>query len=147
MTFNRKRYMPCTTEKSNIPLQGALQSVLVIDDDEFSQAMFRKALGQLGVTDIHVATDGFDGLRVLNSLPRIPDFLICDVFMPDMDGIEFIGALAKLPYEGGLILVSGGNASMLEIANEIAEMSELKVLGAFTKPVLQHDLGKAMGLT
>lgn len=135
------------TDKSNTPLQGALQSVLVIDDDEFSQAMFRKALGQLGVTEIHVATDGLDGLRVLSSLPRSPDFLICDIFMPDMDGIEFIGALAKLPYKGGLILVTGGDVSMLEVASDIAEMSALKVLGSFTKPVLPNALGKTMGLT
>lgn len=139
--------MPYTTDESNIPLQGALQSVLVIDDDEFSHAMFRKVLGQLGVTNIHAAADGLDGLRVLSSLPRSPDFLICDVFMPNMDGIEFIGALVKRSYQGGLILVTGGDVSMLEVANDIAEMSALKVLGVFTKPVFRHALGKAMGLT
>lgn len=124
----------------------ALPSVLIIDDDEFSQAMFRKALEHLGVTDVNDAVNGLDGLRVLDSLATPPDFLICDVFMPDMDGIEFIGVLAKRHYKGGLILVTGGDVGMLEVANEIADMLGLKVRGTFTKPVFQHALGRAMGL-
>lgn len=128
-------------------LQGALQSVLVIDDDEFSREVLRKALGAWGVTDIHTANDGGDGMRVLGSLPRYPDFLICDIFMPDMDGIEFVGALAKKQYQGGLILVTGGNEGMLEVAQDIATLSGLNVLGAFTKPLLAQTLGRAMGLS
>jgi CheY-like chemotaxis protein len=120
--------------------------VLIIDDDEFSRAMLRKVLTSLGVSDIHDAVNGLDGLRVLNRLETPPDFMICDVFMPDMDGIEFVGALVKLQYEGGLLLVTGGNIGMLEVANEIAQIQGLNVLGTFTKPVLAQALGRAMGL-
>lgn len=136
--------MPCKTDKFNTPLQVAFQSVLVIDDDEFSHVLLRRALDELGVTDVHVATDGLDALRVLQSLPRRPDFLICDVFMPGMDGIEFILALAKMPYEGSLILITGGDVRMLEVANHIATVSNLKVLGTLTKPFLVGDLRKLM---
>jgi CheY-like chemotaxis protein len=128
------------------PFQSALPSVLIIDDDEFSRAMLRKVLTSLGVSDIHDAVNGLDGLRVLNRLETPPDFMICDVFMPDMDGIEFVGALVKLQYEGGLLLVTGGNIGMLEVANEIAQIQGLNVLGTFTKPVLAQALGRAMGL-
>ena len=108
--------------------------------------MLRKVLTSLGVSDIHDAVNGLDGLRVLNRLETPPDFMICDVFMPDMDGIEFVGALVKLQYEGGLLLVTGGNIGMLEVANEIAQIQGLNVLGTFTKPVLAQALGRAMGL-
>lgn len=71
-------------------------------------------------------------------MPRPPDFLICDVFMPDMDGIEFIGKLGELHYQGGVILVSGMNAEILTLAQDIALGNGIKVLGAFAKP-LPHD--------
>jgi CheY-like chemotaxis protein len=80
-------------------------------------------------------------------MPKLPDFLICDVFMPDMDGIEFVGELAKQRYQGGLVLVTGVSQSMLEVASDIAIAKGLRVLGTLTKPVSQASLEKALGMT
>lgn len=130
----------------NTASQGALPSVLVVDDDEFSQEVFRMTLGGLGVTDIHLACNGLDGLRTLKGMQRPPDFLICDIFMPDMDGIEFLDQLGKRGYQGGIILVSGGSFEMMAIARQIAIDDGLKLLGAFTKPLLREPLRQVMGL-
>ena len=128
-------------------LQGSLQSVLVVDDDEFSHEVLRKKLSYWGVTNIAVAHDGKDGMQVLDVMKCPPDFLICDIFMPDMDGIEFLGELAKRKYKGGIILVTGVNQDMLEIAQQIATHHGLKLLGAFTKPLNHESLGLAMGFS
>ena len=48
---------------------------------------------------------------------------LCEIFMPDMDGIEFAGALAKRDFVGALILITGVNQDMLEVASIIATMS------------------------
>ena len=61
------------------------------------------------------------------------------VFVPEKDGIEFVGELAKRRYTGGVILVSGGDAQMLALARLIAVTSGLNVLGAFAKPLQQHE--------
>lgn len=129
----------------NAVTPGAV-SVLVVDDDSFSLAIFRKRLEEMGIVSIQEAGNGQEAVRLLNTLERAPDFLICDIFMPDMDGIEFIGELARRNYPGGLILVSGGNHSMLEVATDIASMSALKVLGSFGKPVPLKLLRQAMGM-
>lgn len=126
-------------------LQGSQQSVLVVDDDEFSREVLHKKLDFLGVTDIHMAHNGWDGIRVLDGMGRAPDFLICDIFMQDMDGIEFIGELARRKYRGGVILVTGVNRDMLEVAQDIALHKGLNVLGIFTKPMQHETLGKMMG--
>ncbi len=130
----------------NTASQGALPSVLVVDDDEFSQEVFLMTLGGLGVTDIHLACNGLDGLRTLKGMQHPPDFLICDIFMPDMDGIEFLDQLGKRGYQGGIILVSGGSFEMMAIARKIAIADGLKLLGAFIKPLLREPLGQVMGL-
>jgi CheY-like chemotaxis protein len=120
--------------------------VLVVDDDPFSLAIFRKRLEEMGLGDIREAGNGQEAVRLLATMQRAPDFLICDIFMPDMDGIEFIGELTRRKYQGGLILVSGGDHNMLEVAVEIASLSGLRLLGSFGKPVPPGPLRQAMGL-
>ena len=127
-------------------LQASLMSILVVDDDEFSQEVLRKRLVQFGVSDIQAAYDGRAGVVALDQLVRPPDVIFCDIFMPDMDGIEFVEELVARQYRGGLILVTAVNRDMLTVAQDIATLNGLKVLGAFTKPLERETLGRALGL-
>ena len=128
------------------PQLNASKLVLIVDDDSFSQELFSEMLVTLGVTDIHTASNGRVGLRTLAALPRPPDFLICDVFMPDMDGIEFLGELTKKGFQGGIILVSGQDITMMSIAQEVAIADGLKMLGAYTKPVPMAILAEVLAV-
>jgi len=121
-------------------------TVLVVDDDEFSRAITCKKLALLGVSDVHEASNGRTGMRVLDKMPRPPDFLILDIFMPDVDGIEFVAQLVERKYPGGLILLSGGTPDLLEITTEIATGKGIKLLGAFHKPLQLESLRRALGL-
>ena len=137
--------------KKNVEVAGSLPtgascSVLVVDDDEFSCELFSEMLAAHGVAEIRTASNGQLALRTLAAMACAPDFLICDIFMPDMDGIEFLDHLAKQRYQGGILLVSGMNIEMLAIAREVAISDGLKVLGAFTKPVRHEVLAQALGL-
>jgi CheY-like chemotaxis protein len=119
---------------------------MVIDDDDFSQEMVAGMLEQWGVTGICTANNGRNALHALARMARMPDFLICDVFMPDMDGIEFLGELATRNFQGGVILMSGMDPQMMEIARDVAQMNKLQVVATFLKP-LQHELlAQALGL-
>jgi response regulator of citrate/malate metabolism len=66
--------------------------------------------------------------------------------MPDMDGIEFLGELTKQGYQGGIILVSGQDITMMAIAQEVAVSDGLKMLGAYTKPVPLSVLSETLAL-
>ena len=134
--------MTITTQAAPTPIKS--KSILIVDDDSFSQTFFTEMLTSLGVTDIHTASNGRIGLRTLAALPRHPDVLICDVFMPDMDGIEFLGELTKNGYQGGIILVSGQDITMMAIAQQLALDKGLKLLGAYTKPMPQSLLAEVL---
>lgn len=121
-------------------------SVLVVDDDDFSHTLLREVLASLGVHAVHAAMDGRKGAQVLDQMQRPPDFVICDMLMPDTDGIDFLGQLAKREYQGGVILLSGEDSLMLSIAAEVAVSDGLKVLGSFSKPLRRQDLADLMGL-
>jgi CheY-like chemotaxis protein len=122
-------------------------SVLVVDDDDFSQTVLREMLLSLGVSDVYTARDGSAGASVLADMPNPPDFLLCDMIMPNTDGIDFLGNLAKSQYRGGIILLSGGDSLMMSIAAEVAASDGLRVLGSFAKPLERDALADVMGLT
>lgn len=118
----------------------------MVDDDEFSREILRRDLLQMGMAEVALASSGIEGRTVLDRLEKAPDFLICDIFMPGMDGIEFITELSRRRYSGGLILVTGVNLDMLDVASDVAIMNGLTVLGCFTKPLKRKLLGQALGL-
>jgi CheY-like chemotaxis protein len=131
----------------NAPSMRPNPSVLLVDDDDFLREIMCEMLMQLGVTNIHQAGDGLKALSLLQELPVRPDFLICDIYMPDMDGIEFVGELAKLHYRGGVLLLSGVNPETLQLARDIANGEGIQLVGAYLKPIHPELLADALGLT
>jgi CheY-like chemotaxis protein len=125
-------------------LQGDSLTALVIDDDEFSREVLREMLAVDGMFSVQVATDGGSGLIALSNMMYTPDVLICDVYMPNMDGIELLSELARRRYPGGIILLSGINGQTLAAARTIAVHNGLNVLGAFSKPLSYERLLQAM---
>ena len=120
-------------------------TVLVVDDDEFSRDVISEMLMAQGIRDILVADGGLSALRTLAGMKRPPDLMICDIFMPDMDGIEFMAALAKQPYTGCIVLVSG-SIETLSMARDLAVAEGIKLLGSFTKPLHQDALASVLGM-
>jgi len=66
-------------------------SVLVVDDDPLERDLITSLLQDLGVTDVRRAPDGARALEILRQFT--PDFVICDILMENMDGIEFTRAV------------------------------------------------------
>ncbi len=120
-------------------------SVLAIDDDEIAIDIVSDMLDQLGISDVHTAKDGRSALRAMVQMQPSPRFVIVDVFMPDMDGIEFLGKLAELQYAGGVILISAVDAHMLSLAKQIALENGLNLTAALNKPFLKEALAQALG--
>jgi CheY-like chemotaxis protein len=120
------------------------QSALIIDDDEVCRALAQQLITALGCARVELADDGEKGLRVLQAMRPAPDFMLCDIFMPEKDGIEFVMDLVSLGYKGGLVLVSGGGRDMLEAATQIAEVNGLRIVGALHKPLSEQALAQAL---
>ena len=67
---------------------------LVIDDDEPVRALAVGTLKKAGYS-VHEAADGEAGLRCVHELR--PDFVVCDVMMPRMNGYQFVAAVRADP--------------------------------------------------
>ena len=63
--------------------------LLVIDDEENMRHMLSTLLGKAGYT-VEAASDGHEGLKMAQSMAY--DFILCDIKMPHMSGMDFLKA-------------------------------------------------------
>jgi two-component system, sensor histidine kinase and response regulator len=68
--------------------------ILVIDDDAAIQSLTAKALQARGFQAL-TAGDGREGLEIARKY--LPDLIICDIQMPELDGYETLAALQRDP--------------------------------------------------
>ena len=121
---------------------------LLMDDDPFSLNLAQIALEESGVSNVITAEDGQTGIRLFDQMSVKPDLIVCDLYMPVMDGIEVLNELGNRNYAGGVILVTAGDLTIMEIATKLAlRGSKLKLLGAFPKPLSSACICNALGLT
>ena len=116
--------------------------VLLLDDDEMMLAMLEDMLAELGSFEVACASDARRGLAILADNP--PGLLVCDLSMPDMDGIEFMHAAATAGFQGAVMLLSGMDPGVRKSAERLARAHGLNVIGAFPKPISLADLGQAL---
>jgi len=64
--------------------------VLVVEDDAHTQVLLRKQLTAKGF-EVQVAGNGLEGLIRLEE--SLPDVIICDMNMPELDGVGFVRAI------------------------------------------------------
>ena len=129
---------------NNLAAAGAGQPpcVLVLDDDRFMLDMLKDMLEQIGVRDIHTEASTRHALSTLAEAN--PDMLICDLALPDMDGIEFLQVAAQRGFGGSVILLSGMDSGVRNAAGELARVLGLRVAGIFRKPIALEELRSAM---
>jgi two-component system cell cycle response regulator DivK len=64
--------------------------VLIVDDEPDNLVVARKVL-EFGGAEVHTATNGIEGLHVLETVK--PSFILLDLSMPEMDGWEMLNRL------------------------------------------------------
>lgn len=118
-----------------------MMKILLVDDDPFVLKLFSVQLRAFGPADMDLVchTSGQAALSLLEH-DRHVDIVFCDLQMPEMDGVEFIRHLVRLPYTGSLVLVSGENPRTRQAVEQLARAHGLHVLGTLGKPVTTESL-------
>ena len=121
---------------------GPRLRVLLLDDDAFLLSVLADMLGDFGNVEVLCETDAKRALQTLAAVA--PAVLVCDLSMPDMDGIEFMQAAAAAGFKGGVVLLSGMDDGVRRSAERLARAHGLHVLGAFQKPISPAELRAAL---
>ncbi len=118
--------------------------LLIIDDDEVVRASLAAYLEDSGFTVLQAA-NGLQGLEVFE-LQR-PDLVICDLRMPQVDGLELIRRINVVDTEVPVIVVSGAG-----VMSDAVEALRLGAADYLIKPledlaVLEHSVRRALDRT
>jgi EAL domain-containing protein (putative c-di-GMP-specific phosphodiesterase class I)/DNA-binding response OmpR family regulator len=120
--------------------------VLLVDDDYIMHRVSTVMLNDLGFSNVVNAMSGADALEILQAREGYVDLIICDLNMPEMDGVKFIRHLARLKFPGSLILTSGEDLRILKTVEKLANEHQLHVLGILEKPATPAKLGELLDL-
>ncbi len=118
--------------------------VLVVDDDAFMLEVISATLNGIGIENVETASSGPDALVLLQKSEPGFDVVMCDLYMPNMDGIEFLDHVKGSGFDGSLILFSGVNPQMLEQAKLLAAAKQINILGCLEKPIAHEELEKLL---
>lgn len=113
-----------------------MAKILVAEDDPAYGRLLARLFGEAGHT-VQMAGNGIEALHQCASFA--PDLLVCDLMMPEMDGVEVIRRLRGQPGRPLIIAISGG-ANHLNLPMLLQSAALLGAEQVFHKPVANEEL-------
>lgn len=115
---------------------------LVIDDQKTMRGIVRRMLTTIGITQIDEYSDGKGAWDFLTGHTlEVPDFIVCDLHMEGMDGLEFVNKIRRSKNETirqipVLILTGDSDKFLHQVADQVGAAKILQ------KPISAPDLRK-----
>jgi CheY-like chemotaxis protein len=118
-------------------------AILYVDDEEINLLLFEANFGE--IFNIHITSSGYKGLDILRANSDIK-LVVCDLKMPNMNGLEFISK-AKSEFPGTLfILLTGFNLDEeITVAVE-SGLIDKALAKPFDMPVLKDAIFELLNL-
>jgi|LGVF01.2.fsa_nt_gb CheY-like chemotaxis protein len=109
--------------------------ILVVDDNKKFLAMLNEFLSDNGF-DVEISDNGHEALKKFTDF--IPDIVVTDIVMPDIDGIELLLQLRKTNPDVKVIVMSGGNRGHADAYLHMAD--KLGANSVLSKPFELEEL-------
>jgi len=116
-------------------------TVLVVDDSAVMRRMVVKSLsvGGLQINQVFEAAGGQQALDILNA--QWIDLVLCDINMPEMNGIELVERMTSDPLTAKVPVVM---VTTERSEARISRLKELGVTGYLTKPFRPEMLARTV---
>ena len=137
LDFTRSSAAQILPEPSNhvAAFLGLETTVLLVDDAALNRKMLRRLIEDR-VTSVAEAVDGSDAVNYIrNCMHDVPDVILMDSVMPNMDGPTATREIRALGYSGIIVGVTG-NA----LAEDIESFIRAGADRVLTKPLRMDDL-------
>jgi CheY-like chemotaxis protein len=108
------------------------QKILLIDDSPVFTQVLETALGKEGY-EVLVAGDGIEGLQL--AISSHPDLILCDLFMPRMDGYNFMHAIKAHPEMADISVILMTSKASVEEEHRALKAGFIDFIGKPIMPV------------
>ncbi len=119
---------------AGVPVPKAKRRILVVDDERVISDTMAVILNQAGF-EARAVLSGKNAIKTLESFT--PDVLLCDVIMPEMNGIELALRMRHLVPGCRILLFSGQAATSTLLEEAKAQGHEFEILA---KPIHPSEL-------
>ncbi len=113
--------------------------ILIVDDEPMVLLGMQLLLRQLGYGRTLTAERAKVAFEMLDG-GAVPELILLDLNMPEVDGMEFVRGLVDRGYMGQLVLVSGEDERVLQSVQRLVKAHEIDVIGHLQKPVTRPVL-------
>jgi len=115
-------------------------NALVIDDSRATRSILKKILKELAI-DCSEASNGREALEKLRTMV-VPDLILVDWNMPEMNGYDFVCAIRKDPaYEEVKLVMVTTESEITQVTRALEAGANEYVMKPFTADVLKDKLG------
>jgi CheY-like chemotaxis protein len=121
----------------------AAKRLLIVDDEPRFAAYVERVADGLGY-EVEVTHHGRDFMRAYQR--AVPDVVIIDMVMPDIDGNELILWLVQHRCEADVFIITGYDPDYAINARLLAEFKGLRSVTSLSKPVSVSSLRQALAL-
>jgi len=117
--------------------------VLVVEDHDFQRRMIARMLERLGSPAVMQAANGREALAQLAAGRRC-ELLVCDLDMPEMDGLALLRHMGEARLDVPVLIISGQPRALIESVESMARAYGVCVIGTCDKPVTEEVLVEAL---
>lgn len=121
-------------------------NLLIVDDDPFARSALAVMLGHLTSRQVVACASAGEALGALANYTEADplDAIICDLRMPQVDGVTFIRQLAEVNYRGAVIVVSVAEVRLRQSVERLARSLGFQVVASLAKPASSGQLAAAL---
>lgn len=114
-----------------------MKKILLIDDSIFTLNHYSDLLVKMGCYEVFTAENGELGIQEFQKIK--PDLVLCDLMMPDMNGLEVLESVQKFGYSSVFLLFTA----------DVQEDTKKKALslgasGLLEKPLSEEQLQEVL---
>ncbi len=119
----------------------ASQRVLIIDD-EAGIAEFVAEVARSCGFEARATTDAGEFRKLVVSWR--PDLIVLDLMIPEVDGIELFHFLVDAGLRVPIVILSGADRNILEMAKRLGAARGLDIVATLSKPMRARDLREVL---
>ena len=127
------------------PATTALR-LMIVDDDPFARSAIAVMVGHLTTQPVVVCASAEEAFVALGKFTEAEplDAIICDLRMPQVDGVTFIRQLADAHFRGAVIVLSVADVRLRQSVERLARALGLQLVASLAKPASSGQLGAAL---